>query len=133
MKACANTSPCAKEDSSMRPARISDVLQQLSFFERCEDFISLVAHALMRAASTLVSTPVGCISHCLRLRRAVGQTPWSARDALVPPPEQRYHSSCKAPAGQRGRRPQSSGLRDPPQRTVSVSERPSRPSQNRER
>src|ERR1017187_5716611 len=43
------------------------VLHQFNFVDGCEDFISLVAHALVRAASTLVSTPVGCISHCLRL------------------------------------------------------------------
>src|ERR1039458_1980859 len=39
---------------------------------RCEDFISLVAHALVRAAATLVSTPGGT-SHWLRLGCSVGQ------------------------------------------------------------
>src|ERR1017187_1107772 len=53
--------------------RLAAMLQHLSFLESCEDFISLVAHALVRAASTLVSTPGGCISHRLRLRRSVGQ------------------------------------------------------------
>ena len=48
-------------------------VHQLNFADPCEDFVAPVAHALVRAASTLVSTPVGRISHCLRLRRHVGR------------------------------------------------------------
>jgi len=45
--------------------------------------LAFVAHALVRAASTLVST-LGVISHWLRVRRSVGQTPRSARVPLDP-------------------------------------------------
>src|ERR1039457_707360 len=41
--------------------RVEKVLHQFNFFDGCEDFISLVAHALVRAASTLVSS-LGVIS-----------------------------------------------------------------------
>src|ERR1017187_6911878 len=47
------------------------VLHQFNFFDGCEDFVAPVAHALVRAASTLVST-LGVISHRLRLRRPGG-------------------------------------------------------------
>src|ERR1039458_4470184 len=74
-------------------------------FCRCEDFISLVAHALVRAASTLVSTPGG-MSHWLRLGCSVGRTPSSARAPLVAllrasstlaPPERRRQPGLAAP------------------------------------
>ena len=51
---------------------VEKVLHQFNFFDGCEDFVAPVAHALVRAASTLVST-LGVISHWLRLRRFVGQ------------------------------------------------------------
>jgi hypothetical protein len=48
------------------------VPQHLTFFDRGEDFVAPVAHALVRAASTLVSM-LGVVSHWLRLGRFVGQ------------------------------------------------------------
>src|ERR1035441_5174798 len=52
-------------------SRKKRVLHQLNFVDRYEDFMAPVAHALLRAASTLVST-LGAISLWLRLRRFVG-------------------------------------------------------------
>ena len=49
------------------------VLHQFNFFDGCEDFVASVAHALVRAASTLVST-LGVISNWLRLRRFAGRS-----------------------------------------------------------
>src|ERR1017187_8099063 len=53
-------------------SRKKRVLHQLNFVDRCEDFMAPVAHALVRAALTLVST-LGAISLWLRLRHSVGQ------------------------------------------------------------
>ena len=55
-------------------------VHQLNFADPCEDFVAPVAHALVRAASTLVST-LGGISHWLWLCRFVGQ-PIQAADPL---------------------------------------------------
>ena len=54
-------------DETSAPVLVS---QQLSFFDCCEHSVAPVARALVRAASTLVST-LGVISHWLRLRRSV--------------------------------------------------------------
>jgi len=51
-------------------------------FCRRGDFMAIVAHALVHAASTLVATPGG-ISRWSRLCCSVGRTPSSARDPLV--------------------------------------------------
>ena len=50
--------------------RVEKVLHQFNFFDGCEDFISLVAHALVRAASTLVSTLGVTLVAALLLRGA---------------------------------------------------------------
>src|ERR1017187_3031065 len=55
-----------------------NVLHQFNFFDGCEDFISLVAHALVRAASTL-----GCGSAAL----------WGSQSWL-PPPFRRRGLAC---------------------------------------
>jgi hypothetical protein len=65
------------------------VLQQFSFFERCEDLISLVAHALVRAASTLVSTPGG-ISHWLVALLLLSARDPAWRAAIAAPTASRY-------------------------------------------